>query len=402
MSYIPNTNKYDLFERVKISQSETVLDISHMRGDKNNRVVSELINNGATSVAEASSSSVIMTVSTLNDSVWRQSRRRAVYTPGKMMQVYLTGCLNNKSGGNDMGTTTRMGLFDSDNGLYFQYRDQTFEVVKLSASGGFSQIIVPQNSFNIDKADGSGSCPALDFSKVLLLGIRFQWLGVGAVIYSVFVNGKEYDLHKFTHSNSSTNTYMGRATLPLRYSIQSDATNAQAQMRMICACVSSENGYQPLGLSSSINNFNNSKACPSGAKTPILGIIISSNSYNSINIHINEISAVCENKSNCLIEIWKGLDDNTSVLTGESWTSDGHYQIINYDVSATAIDTTNMERIASSYMSDNVGVLHLKLNSDNSYINYNVNNVSDMIYITGTGLSTTANICCSINYESIV
>lgn len=49
---------------------------------------------GATSVHDANSSSVLMSVTSNGDRVVRQSRKKTIYQPGKSLSIVLTGVLD--------------------------------------------------------------------------------------------------------------------------------------------------------------------------------------------------------------------------------------------------------------------------------------------------------------------
>jgi len=148
-------SSYDAFSRIRVSSPHTLFQISHNNG-KQNTLMCEKLLNGGTSTYLSNELAVDLTVSTTDNSeVIQQSREYITYQSGKSLLILLTGVLNSNSNGNDC--LTRIGYFDDDNGIYFQYVNRTFSVVKRSkVSGSVFNTIVNQSDWNIDSLDGSG------------------------------------------------------------------------------------------------------------------------------------------------------------------------------------------------------------------------------------------------------
>ena len=384
----------NLFERVKTAEPETVLDVHHVR-DKNNYQIYETLTGGATSVHQPNSSSVLLSVSTNADSVIRRTRRRAIYQPGKAFLCLMTGVLNNNN--NATSVTSRIGLYDDDGGFYFQYRAQTFELVKRSSvTGSLVETIVGQTSFNIDKVDGSQGIN-VDLSKTIIFYLELQWLGVGTCTMGVVIKSKKYPIHSFYHSNINSITYMETASLPVTYEISS--TSGAGSMVQICSSVISEGGFNPIGRQFSADRFRNTRAC-GNTREPLLSIKLKSDSK-SLKCQVNVLNVNCISTSNgnVLIEIYKIFDTAPgSFLTGSNFTSAGTDSCIEYDINANDITITNAFKIGSSYMSNNNDSVQIDVKSSNSYLTSS-NGVSDIIAIVGTAVNNNENVVAAITWE---
>lgn len=79
---------------------------------------------------------------------------------------------------------------------------------------------IPQSSFNMDKADGTGpSQYTMDLSKMQMFYIDYTWYGAGFIRWGVRgPKGNIIYLHKMQNNNVNTEAYMRSGNLPGRYS----------------------------------------------------------------------------------------------------------------------------------------------------------------------------------------
>ena len=175
----------------------------------------------------------------------RQSKVWFNYQPGRGQLVLMSAVI----GAGLAGITRRVGLFETNNGLYFELAGTTLNVVRRTfTSGVVVNNAVPQASWNIDKMNGSGpSGITLDTSKTNIYVIDFEWLGVGRVRMGVNVNGVTFYCHEFLNANNLTLVYMQIPNLPCRYEISNDGTAASASLVCICCNVSAEGGATEVG-----------------------------------------------------------------------------------------------------------------------------------------------------------
>jgi hypothetical protein len=153
------------------------------------------------------------------------------------------------------GIVSRVGMFDDDgsgnnltpnNGIFFE----TDGVLSWNiAKNGTITETVTQANWNVDKLDGTGkSGITLKTDDTQILVIDFEWLGVGRVRVGFVIDGLIYYCHYFYHANNGFNSvYMSTPNLPLRYSIETDGTNA-SHLDHICSTVMSEGGVEKTGV----------------------------------------------------------------------------------------------------------------------------------------------------------
>lgn len=180
----------------------------------------------------------------------RQTYRRFLYQPGKSQLVSLTGVIGEPA----TGITRGIGLYDDNNGVFFQSAPTTINVViRTFTSGVPVDALFPQALWNIDKMNGSGPSGGnpsgidLDFDQAQIFFFDFQWLGVGLVRFGFVVNGIFYPVHAVPHSNLTNLVYMSIPNLPLRYEISSTVAGAGASLVQICNSVLSEGGIEFVG-----------------------------------------------------------------------------------------------------------------------------------------------------------
>ena len=238
----------DAFGRWRVSAPETLFDSKQLYNSQpfiwDDQ---ETSGSGTASAYTTNEASTRMSVSaTTAGTRVRQTFQRFNYQPGKSQQIILTGNFISA----DSGITKRIGLFDDENGLFFQLSGTTLSVVtRTFTSGAAVDNAVAQDSWNIDPLDGTGeSGITLDLTKSQIFFIDYEWLGVGRVRMGFVIDGLIYYCHEFLNSNVLALVYMSTPNLPLRYEISNDGTGAASDLDHICCSVVSEGGSEDLGI----------------------------------------------------------------------------------------------------------------------------------------------------------
>lgn len=244
----------DAFGRFRTSDPYTLFDSFHRYQD-NGRISS--YTNNATVTHEAYSSSVLMTVNgTLNSEAIRESSRVMAYQPGKSLLILETFCFAPARA----GLRQRYGYFDTNNGLFLEQDGTNIYFVKRSSSanGTPQETRVLRENWNVTPLDGTGADKiVLDLSAAQIMFTQIEWLGVGTVTQGFVINGQLIPCHLWHWANGTgnTTTYMGTACLPLRAEIKDTAaTGVSSTLRVICATVISEGGYEVRGRPRSVGH----------------------------------------------------------------------------------------------------------------------------------------------------
>lgn len=335
----PNSGLLDAFGRQRVSESRTIFD-SHQIFDDGDLAASvenfpqfwdnqETSGSGTSTAFDIDRASTTLSVgATTAGTRVRQSKRRMNYQPGKSQRILLTSLF----GAAASGITRRYGLFDENNGLYLQQTNSGVSVVVRSyVSGAAVDTAVAQASWNIDPLDGSGdSGITLDLSKVQILFIDFEWLGVGSIRFGFVIDGVIYYAHQVNNANAITSVYMSTPNLPVRAEIINDGTGAASDFEVICAEVNSEGGADRTGVTRTHNTGITAITVASTATTyPILGVRLRS-SHLGMQIDMQTVGFILTTSPDTIL--WS-LQINPTLSGAASWS--------NLSLSGTQVATGN-------------------------------------------------------------
>ena len=382
----------DTFNRLRVSKPQTLLDISQIYS-KNNLKEDEYINGTGSITHNVNESTNTLSVSTNNDRAIRQSRLYTTYQPGKSFLIYLTGVINNNNNG--INTASRLGYYDDNNGLYFEYNNNIMYIVKRTyTSGSVVNTRIEQSSWNIDPVNGNGiSSIDLDFSKYLIYTINFSWLGAGIVDIGIFYSGIQIIVHRFNNSDISI-PYMTTPNLPSRYEIIStSATNGAGQLKQGCVSINSECGQNLIGQIFSKGTI--STHTIDDTESYIMAIKLKENTRKLV--RLQSISLICTSKGDIEYKIYMDLSPTTSPITvGSSFTDVNTNSVVQYDESGTSFDSSSSILLYQGYFSTiiNIDVRELSNKGDPIYLTGGINvgtYYSDYIYVTGKNISNSQN-----------
>jgi len=325
----------DAFGRLRVSNPVTLFETQARYFDHNQFANS--ITGTANVVYVQNQSSYQLNVGTASgDSVIRETLKAFPYQPGKSQLTLNTFCMSTPK----TNLRQRVGLFDANDGVYFE-NDGTYNYFVIrSASTGVEER-VRQDQWNVDTLSLSGNNPSGEILHVDRTQIMFadvEWLGVGTVRVGFVINGALIICHSFNHANQSGNTkvYMTTATLPVRYEITNTGITANASMMtQICSSVISEGGFQ---LSGSGNPRAASHLIGTPVRLPndqsfkpIISIRLKSNNLNAVVLPIN-YSIIPAAQSIFQYRIYK-----KAVTSGGTWVSSAVDSSVEYNLAPTAL-----------------------------------------------------------------
>ena len=265
----------DAFGRLRISEPYSIFDSKELDGSAS-RIWTD-VTGGTGSISKSDpNSAVSLSVAADGDFAIRQTFQRFNYQAGKSQFVLLTGSLPTANNVN-----SRIGLIEGEvgaeaspyniyNGIFFSSINGAV-YVNIMKNGSNTAVI--QSSWNIDKMNGSGpSGVTLDFTKVQIFVIDFEWLGVGRVRFGFNIDGVTHYCHQIVHANLITSTYTKTPNLPVRYEIRS--TGGADSMQKICVSIMSEGGVDQSGIthigSSALNTLADNTA---GTNNTVMAVI---------------------------------------------------------------------------------------------------------------------------------
>lgn len=324
----------DSFGRLRISSPLTLYESYHRYRD--NGKVGLLTANGGTSTFNAGGWIDNTVTTTAGSKVVRETLKVFAYQPGKSLQMMISFTMASPQ----PNLRQRVGLFDVDNGIFFEQNDgKYYFVIRSKSSGIVQEEKVEQKDWNVDTMLGTGnSALTLDFTKSQIFWLDLEWLGVGTVRAGFVINGVFIHCHSFHHANIITGTYMVTACLPGRIEIEALGTlDTSATYKQVCFSVASEGGYEPRGRTRGVgHNLNASYEVPTqNTLYPIISIRLKSGFDGAIVIPKN-FSIAPITAANYRYQIIEGT------TTGGTWADvDTANSSVEYNLSATAISSTN-------------------------------------------------------------
>lgn len=328
-------NTVDSFGRLRTSQPFTLFD-SQNRFAKDAAYDSETATGGTVTFV-TNQSALALAVTTSSGSTARtQTFRSFAYQPGKSfltMQTFTMAAAQTN-------LTQRVGLFNTNNGIYLEQAGSTVSfVIRTYTSGSVNNSrSVAQASWNVDPFNGTGpSGVTLDLTKTQILFINLEWLGVGIVKCGFVIAGAFYTAHEFYNANVGTVVYMQTAILPLRYEIfTTAATSTAATLQQICSTVISEGGYEHVSQPYIARNENTVTLTAAATFYPIVSVRINS-SYLGAVVMLSGMTFLPIGSANYEVVIVKN-----ATLTGATWGSTlaGGQLDVDTGASGTAITPT--------------------------------------------------------------
>lgn len=318
----------DAFGRLRVSQINQLFDAKHLN-NKLSILFNEEVNGTATSIFDNANSCINMNVSSNNDYSIRQSYMRFNYQTGKSHLIKMT-CSNLKE---ETDVIKRVGYFSSDttgsystglDGLFFE-SDNNGISINIYRNGTLIEKTYQQD-WNCDTINGStqirgkGTNPSklnFDFTKSMILGIDFQWLGVGRVRWFLNIDGDTIIVHESLHAGLLEDVYMKSPNQPVRYEIRS--SGGTGSFKQICTSVETEgevneNGFNigvksgPLTAASSANDY--------------VALAFKLNNNNSV-VKFSGLSAVGTTNDDYIVSYWLRPTLSGGALTYNTITNTG-------------------------------------------------------------------------------
>ncbi len=344
-----DNKNFDLFGNIKVSNSFSILDIEHIY-DKNALFMDEYVS-GGTSTYKTNDASILMSVSANNNKVIRQSRLYTTYQPGKSLCIRMTGVLNANT--NDNNTTSRIGYFDENNGLFFQYSGGIYSIVKRkkNSDGTIVDTIINRNNWN-DKLDGiAPSTVSVDFTKNIIYYIEFAFLGVGIVKMGVVYSGTLYIAYTFNHTTLSY-PYVASPNLPMRWELSSTGGNGE----LVCTCgsVQSEGGYNLVGNPFSIGHTTTSLSVTGNNETYVMSIKLTPLSRKIVKLI--SLAIISTSGTNAIYSLYKIKSPTVNPISTAPAGSTINNSVINYHLNtsyAVTVDLANADLLYRSYFTSN-------------------------------------------------
>jgi hypothetical protein len=189
------------------------------------RFSDKLNGTGSGVVFLANTSEIQMTSgNTATGYAYRQSRIKYKIIPGASHQAYFT--VNWTSNSTTSNTVTkRVGLFDSNNGIFWENTDNTLAVVvrRALANGQVTEDRIYSNTFNTDKLDGTGASGFNIFTagldKYYTFWFDFTGGRTGRIRFGLGTTAGATIAHTQNYSGSIATNFIADNSLPTRREI---------------------------------------------------------------------------------------------------------------------------------------------------------------------------------------
>ena len=317
--------------RLKIAPFQTVFFNTFQYG-KETDVWDERIVGIATATHNVASSNVVMQVgSTTGSKIIRQTKNVMRYIPGRGATLAFAIRLDTPQ----VGIRRRFGLFDDNNGAYFEDNGGVYSyVIRSSTSGIVTETRVTRENWNGEKFDGNGwTGVTADATKQQMISINYEWYGAGIVQFNWLM--KNETIHSHTFDNSNTNPYVWCSTpfLPIRLEIE-NVTGVAGTHYMYQGSNSliQEGEPEKLGtLVSQGNAITGTTMASANTYYPILSLRLKSNSLSGVVIP-RSLQVSTNDNTNIF---WRLIENPT--LTGAVFTNHANSDAITqYDTTATS------------------------------------------------------------------
>lgn len=400
----PTGMSVDAFGRARSSQPFTLFDSSH-RYEENDKFATANSSTGSYSFASNTASIDCVVDTTSGAYVYRESNRVFSYQPGKSLQVLNTFVMNPAK----TGLRQRVGYFSSENGFFLERTGSTVQFVKRSkVTGAVVDTPVVQNSWNVDKLDGTGaSLLTLNLDDPQILFIDMEWLGVGSVRMGFVIDGKFVHCHTFNHANQGTaakGAYMQTATLPVRAEIENTAsTTDSSTLKLICSTVISEGGYALSGKSLTIGQdpiaSNQFALGTAGTYYPVVAIRLNPTFQDAVVIP-SDIALMPINQAFYRYKLIKG-----ATITGGVWANVSTTSTVQYNTNASATISGGIDMYSSYVTSTVQGGGSINLGEEYLFkyqLERNSFSNTMLTFVLAVASSAaTSNVCGSISWQEI-
>jgi hypothetical protein len=324
--------------RLKTSPYQTVFFNTFQYG-KETDIWDEEVTGGGAAVHNPDASNITMSVgSAAGDKIIRQTRAVMRYIPGRTSTISFAIRLETPVA----GVRRRFGIFDAENGAFFEDNGGVYSyVIRSKTSGSVVENRVLRDDWNGDKLDGNGfSQNIADPTKQHMIHIEYEWYGAGQVKFAWVIDGETIISHTFNHANVLDKVWCSTPFLPIRVELE-NVTGAAGTHYIYQGSNSliSEGEPEKLGiLVSQATATTGRTMASSNTYYPILSMRLKSNNLTGI-VLPRSLQVATNDNTNVF---WRLVRNPT--LTGASWTNHTDPDsFMQFDLSATAMTGgTNM------------------------------------------------------------
>ena len=318
--------------RFKISPYQTVFFNTFQYG-KETDVWDERIVGVGTATFNVNASNVVMQVgSTAGSKVVRQTKNVMRYIPGRSSTLAFTIRLETPQ----VGIRRRFGLFDDNNGVFFEDNGGTYSyVIRSSVTGIVTETRVFRDEWNGEKFDGNGwTGVTADPTKQQMISINYEWYGAGIIQFAWLMKNETVASHTFDNANTNPGVWCSTPFLPIRIEIE-NVTGVAGTHYLYQGSNSliQEGEPEKLGTLLSISNpITGTTMSAANTFYPIISLRLKSSNLGAVML-LRSLQAATDDNTNVY---WKLLQNAT--LTGGTWVNHPDpNSFMQYNITQTAV-----------------------------------------------------------------
>ena len=202
---------------------------------------------GATATHDTNINAVILTSSsTIGSTVIRQTRKVMNYISGRAAMCEFAFSVSQA-----VGARTRVGLFDENNGIYFEKDENSvfWCVIRSKSTGSVVENRVSRDNWNVDKLDGTGpSGITVTPGKIQLIAFEYEWFGAGNVAIGFIIDGHYHIIHTFYTANHETVSWASQPFFPVRSEITNISATTSSYLTLFSTSFSMEGESTSYGV----------------------------------------------------------------------------------------------------------------------------------------------------------
>ena len=240
--YSEGEQQMDAFGITRVTQ-RNLLEAFKFQYSENVQSLEDMVIGTASATHLPNESSVLLSTGTgATDSIIRSGEHWYPYIPGIGREIVQTLAVGDAGKANNV---RRWGLFDDDNGVFFELDGTTlYAVVRSNTTGTPVETKVAQANWTSDVLDGLGgannrSRVNLDVTNFNIYWIDYAWLGTGRVRFGIYApSGERLLCHTVENANTRSTVYMTTGSLPIRWeNTNTGVTAGNSSIKVACASV---------------------------------------------------------------------------------------------------------------------------------------------------------------------
>jgi hypothetical protein len=215
----------------------------------------------------------------------------------------------------------------------------------VAQSGAAStDVFVASTAWNQDVADGTAHLPPIDASNGNVYQIEFQWLGFGAVNFSIEnpITGAFVVVHRIEYANGSTATSLRNPVFPLSVVVDNVATTTDLVVRTACLCATSV-GHVNLLLGPRSSAFGSIDGVSLSDWTKVLWIrndVLLQGAENKSEVILLDLHAYYKSTEAGLLRLYRGAAV-AGPDAGTAWTAVSAASCVSYSAYASTAETVS-------------------------------------------------------------